>query len=100
MYHADMFNTTNINTFIPQMKIQSNNGVFNHDINAYPEGLQIPIQYLNAFVLHHELASSFSISMEWLSSACSTTVYNKTGEVITFQIKKKRNKNLKKKEFS
>lgn len=58
------------------------------------------VQCLNEFVLHHALSTSFAIPMKWLSLAYTTTVYNKSMEVITFQMESKGKKNLSKKQFS
>lgn len=81
---VDHFNTTGEGVYDPQIKIQSNNVWFNPNVVVYPEELKMLIQFLNNLVLAHALTSSFSIPMSWLSLVCSTDVYNKDMEVVTF----------------
>lgn len=69
-------------------------------LSMYPEELKMPIQCLNDSALAHALSSSFAIPMHWLLLACSTTVYNKNIEVVTFQMESKGTKRLLKNQFA
>ncbi|CAI9282258.1 unnamed protein product [Lactuca saligna] len=82
------------------MKIPSNNIWFNPLIKVYPDKLKMLIQVLNDSILTHALLTSFSISMKWLSLASLTDVYNRTTEIVTFQLIMNKRKRLTKKQFS
>lgn len=58
------------------------------------------VECFNSSVLPHTLTTSFSIPMKWLSLACSTAVYIKDCELITFQMETKSKRNLTKKQFT
>lgn len=77
MFNFDQFIRTGKESSDPQMKIQSNNVWFNRIASAYPEKLQLLVKCFDSSVLRYALNASFTISMMWLSLACSTVVYVK-----------------------
>lgn len=80
----DQFNTSDEDTSQPMMKIQHTNLWLNPSIDGYHEELQMLVLVLNNFALHQALTSSFAIPTQWMSSATSNVVYNKTTKVVIF----------------
>ncbi|CAH1427764.1 unnamed protein product [Lactuca virosa] len=97
---VDQFNTTEHGVSLPNIKIQSNNVWFNPSIEDYPKELKMVVHCINNSILTHALMTFFAILMKRLSLVGSTVMFNKTTEIITFQMESKRNKRLNKKQFA
>ncbi|KAL7609165.1 hypothetical protein Lser_V15G10960 [Lactuca serriola] len=81
------------------MKIQSTNYQVDPKVSAYPEELKMLIVALKRSPLSTTMFSSFSVPMVWLSRAASTTSYNHTADVITFNLTNNKWVKLSKKVF-
>ncbi|CAH1454218.1 unnamed protein product [Lactuca virosa] len=82
------------------MMIQNTNLRLVPTLDQYPEELRMLIQTLNNSNLSYALSSSFAIPMEWLSLSTSTTVFNKTNKVVTFQLSNSKTKKLTQKQLA
>ncbi|CAH1435831.1 unnamed protein product [Lactuca virosa] len=91
---VDQFNTNDEEISQPTMKIQSKNLWFNPLIKDYLEELKMILQVMNDSILTHALTASFAIPMKWLYLVASTAVYNRTIEIVTFQLTSSKSKQL------
>lgn len=58
------------------------------------------VQVIHDFVLIQALTASFPIPLKWFPIVGSTAMYNKTTEIITFQMESKKSERLNKKQFA
>lgn len=93
-HNVDQVTTNDDDISQPMMKIMHTNIHLILSLDMYLNELQMIVQTLNTYVLSFALYGSFSILMQWLSLAASTTVYNKTTKVVTSHISSSKTKNL------
>ncbi|CAI9281406.1 unnamed protein product [Lactuca saligna] len=98
--HVDPSQKTDDASSQPLLKIQSSNYRVQPDVTKYPEELKMLIVSLNHSFLSSVMATSFLVPMTWLSLECSTTVFNKTSNVVTFQLTNNKKYKLTKKQFA
>ncbi|CAH1412368.1 unnamed protein product [Lactuca virosa] len=81
------------------IKIQNTNLRLVPTIDQYPEPIWMLVQTINNSVLSTALYSSLTVPMMWISLASSTAIFNKTTQVVTFQLRNSKTVKLTRKNF-
>lgn len=85
----EKLSTVDEESFIPQLKIQSNIFLMITDLSKYPLGLQRMVRCLLLllfYVLNYVIVLVQPVSMKWLAVSCLLSAYNMKKYVATFEV--------------